>query len=95
MFYMFDNFDDVCEASVHLSDMYNGESTLFKYKDYYYLSITKNCALNNYNSESVEALLSEYGRKVAHPLIQEGFLNEHATIIIESNAIGILNNYFA
>ncbi|NLY43411.1 MAG: adaptor protein MecA [Clostridiaceae bacterium] len=95
LFYMFDSFEDVCAASAQLADIYDGESTLFKYKNYYYLSISKNCSLSYYNPEAVEALLSEYGHKVFNPLIQEGFLNEHATVLIESNAIKTLKDYFS
>lgn len=93
MLYMFSSFEDVCSASARLIDIYDGESTLYKYKQYYYLTLTRNCTINSY-PESIETILSDYGQKISHPSIQEGFLNEHATKIVENNAIEVLSNYF-
>lgn len=93
MIYMFSNFEDICAASMRLSDIYSGESTLYKYKEYYYLTLTKNCTSNS-SPETVEAILSEYGKKISHTSIQEGFLNEHAVKMIDNNAVEVLQEYF-
>ncbi|MDK2801407.1 MAG: adapter protein MecA 1/2 [Clostridiales bacterium] len=94
MLYMFSSFDDVCAISERLWNIYVGESTLYKYKEYYYLTLTKNCTIDSC-PEVIEVILSEYGRKINHPSIQEGFLNEHATKIIENNALDVLKSYFS
>ncbi|MGE4282690.1 MAG: adaptor protein MecA [Clostridia bacterium] len=93
MIYIFSEFEAICSVSSRLLDIYSGESTLYKYKDYYYLALTRNCTVNSL-PETVEAILSEYGRKLPRSSIQEGFLNEHAVKMIENNAIDILQEYF-
>jgi adapter protein MecA 1/2 len=94
MIYMFSDFDDICSASTRLLNIYAGESTLYRYKDYYYLALTRNCTLNSL-PETVETILTEYGHKIPHPSIQEGFLNEHGSKIIENNALEVLQQYFS
>lgn len=92
--YVFDEFDDVCSVSMRLMDIFIGDSTLYKYKNNYYLVMTRNCTLEN-EPETIDAILSEYARKVSHSSIQEGFLNEHGTVIIENDALEILRGYFS
>ncbi len=92
--YIFDDFDNICAASIRLNNMYNGNSTLYKYKDYYYLLLTRNSSSDK-NPEDVETILSEYGDKVENSSIMEGFFNEHGDKIIENNAVETLNNYFS
>ena len=92
--YMFSEFEDLCLACNRLKNIYNGESTLYKYKDFYYLSLMRNCSLNS-SPEAVEVILSDYAQKIASPLIQEGFLNEHAEKIIDGDAVDILQDYFS
>ncbi|WHH61046.1 adaptor protein MecA [Petroclostridium sp. X23] len=94
MIYMFSDFDDICSASTRLLNIYAGESTLYRYKDYYYLALTRNCTLNSL-PETVETILTEYGHKIPHASIQEGFLNEHGSKIIENNALEVLQQYFS
>ncbi len=92
--YIFDDFDNVCDASIRLNSMYNGNSNLYNYKNYYYLLLTRNSSSDN-SPEDVETILSEYGDKVENSSIIEGFLNEHGEKIIKNNAIETLNNYFS
>ena len=94
LIYTFEEFDDICAASMRLMDIYIGDSSLYKYKSQYYLVLTRNCSFSN-NPETIETLLSEYGQKLTHCSIQEGFLNEHGTMIIESDALEILRGYFS
>ncbi|MCG8502471.1 MAG: adaptor protein MecA [Firmicutes bacterium] len=94
MIYMFKDFDDVCFASVRLIDIYSDNSTLYKYKNFYYLSLTRNFTMET-SPETVEAILSEYGSKISQASIQEGFLNEYGTVIIENDAVDILSDYFS
>ncbi len=93
LIYMFEEFDDICAASMRIMDIYMGDSSLYKYKSQYYLVLTRNCSFSN-NPETVETLLSEYGRKLSHCSIQEGFLIEHGMVMIESDALEILRGYF-
>jgi adapter protein MecA 1/2 len=72
---------------------YTGESTLYKLKNTYYLTITKNNLLLM-NPKIFDNLLGEYGVKVPNVALYEGYLNEYGTKMIEYNAIEVLNSYF-
>ncbi|RCX20815.1 adapter protein MecA 1/2 [Anaerobacterium chartisolvens] len=91
--YSFDSFDDLCSLSKKVSSMYSGESSLYKYKNAYYLMLTR----SNFtvtNTKMFEVIISEYGNKVSNASFYEGFLNEYGTKLIEYNAVEILSNYF-
>ena len=93
LIYIFSEFDHVCDACKRLLSVSIDDSALYQHKDFYYLVLTKNSALD-IHLEEIETMLVEYGKKVNYPLIQEGFLNEHGTKIIENDAIDILNTHF-
>jgi adapter protein MecA 1/2 len=91
--YFFEDFDDICSLSKKLYNIYAGDSTLYKYKDIYYLILSKNKLLIS-SINLFDSILSEYGTKVQNVIYYEGFLNEYATKIIEYNAVETLNGYF-
>jgi len=93
MIYTFNSFEDVVGLCKKVTPMYIGESTLYKYRDTYYLILTRN-SFNISNPKIFEALLSEYGNRVSNVCFYEGYLNEHGTKIIEYEAIELINNYF-
>jgi adapter protein MecA 1/2 len=93
MIYSFNNFDDICALSSKIDSMYSGESTLYKLKEVYYLLLTKN-SFNTSDVKRLDAILSEYGRKVSNVGFYEGYLNEHGTKIMEYNAFEIIRCYF-
>lgn len=91
--FMFSEFDDVCLACSNIYDIYLGESTLYKCNNNYYLCLTRSSA-NNSSPAAIEAILTEYGKKVPNPFIQEGYLNEHGDKLIENTAVETLHEYF-
>ncbi|MCX7842894.1 MAG: adaptor protein MecA [Clostridia bacterium] len=91
--YCFESFEDMCSACKKLNLIYEGESTLYRYKDAYYLMITRNSFTDN-NSKMFEAILNEYGRKISNTSFYEGYLNEHGTRISEYNALEVINRFF-
>lgn len=93
MIYSFTKFEDLCMLTENIRTLYNGESSLYKYKNTYYLVLARS-SLSTLNTKTFELLLSEYGKKVSNTNFYEGFLNEHGTKIIEYNALDIINNYF-
>ncbi len=93
MIYLFTNFEDLISLTKKISSIYSGESTLYKYKETYYLILTKSHFTSS-NTRLLETMLGEYGDKVPNVSFYEGFLNEYGTMIAEFNAIEILNNYF-
>lgn len=93
MIYSFNNFDDICALCDKVDSLYSGDSTLYKLKEVYYLLLTKN-SFNSADVKRLEAILSEYGRKISNVGFYEGYLNEHGTKIIEYNAFDIIRSYF-
>lgn len=90
-FYAFNCFDDLCELCKIISSIYTGNSTLYKYKNTYYLMIL----MRDFISNGKEELhLSEYGTKIDNVSLYEGFLNEYGTKIIDDNAIETINKHF-
>ncbi len=99
--YAFDGFDDVCSASVRVHDIYTQNSSLYKYKNQYYLALFSNEVLDENsgdgisNVDMVTTILSEYGAMCSNHSITEGLLNEYGEIIIKDNAIDVLNKHFS
>lgn len=91
--YSFTDFDDIVSLSKKIYSTYNGESTLYKCRDTYYLMLTRN-NLSAAGIRSFETVLNEFGDKVPNVSFYEGYLNEHGSKIAESNALDIVNSYF-
>ena len=91
--YSFKNIDDVCSLADKLENLYNGECTLYRCKDTYYLTLTRS-GLAAANSRIFELILNEYGMKIANVNFFEGYLNEYGDKIIEYKALEVLKQYF-
>ncbi|AUG57010.1 adaptor protein MecA [Acetivibrio saccincola] len=91
--YSFDDFENLCVLSKRLSDIYSGESTLYKFKDTYYLLLTRSLWSVD-NLSAFDLILNEYGRKIKNSNFYEGYLNEYAVKVIEGTAIETIANYF-
>lgn len=91
--YSFNSFEDLSALGKKLQSLYSGDSSVYKYKNTYYLVLTRsNFTVSN--SKMFEILLEEYGKKVGNSSFYEGYLNEYGTKIVEGNAIEVLNSYF-
>lgn len=93
MIYSFDNFDDLCVLCKNIHSMYSGDSSIYKYKNTYYLLLERNNTTACYK-KILELHLGEYGNKVSNVGFYEGYLNEYGTVIIENNAIETIESYF-
>ena len=93
MIYSFSSFEDLCSLSKRILPLYTGESSLYKYKNTYYIILTRG-NLSSANMKTLEILISDYGRKVLNISFYDGFLNEHGIKIAEGNALTMLNNFF-
>ena len=91
--YSFKCIEDVCSFSNKLYPLYNGESTLYKCRDTYYMVLTRS-GITTGNTRIFELMLNEYGTKVPNVNFIEGYLNEYGEKIIENNAIQVLKKYF-
>lgn len=93
LIYSFMNIDDVCNLANKLDNIYSGDSTLFRYRDTYYLSLSKS-GLTPAGSKSFELLLNEYGTKIKNVNFFEGYLNEYGEKVIEYNALEVLKKFY-
>lgn len=91
--YSFNSIDDVCALSKKLDGMYTGESSLYKYRDTYYLTMTRMSAQSP-NSKHMEMSLGEFGNKINNLSFYDGYLNEYGEKVIEGNALEVLRRYF-
>ncbi|MGE5473391.1 MAG: adaptor protein MecA [Ignavibacteriales bacterium] len=91
--YSFYDFEDLCKAVANISELYSGESSLYKYNETYYLILT-NTAIANTKPDYFDSLMCEYGSKVTNIAFTDGFLNEYGEKMIEYNAIEVISDYF-
>lgn len=87
--YCFNSIDDLCKLSKRISNIYIGESTVYKCKDSYYLLLT-----GSSSSSQLETVMCEYSVQIGNVGFFEGYLNEYGEKIILENAIETLNCYF-
>lgn len=91
--YSFGDFEDLCSVAWKISDLYNGDSTLYKCDNMYYLVMTEN-SIASTNPAFFELTMGEYGSKVANTAFVDGYLSEYGTKMIEYNALEIIKDFF-
>ena len=84
--YAFKTFDDVCDLAELVYDIYIGSSSLYKYDNQYYLTLSKS-HIKVHDERLLECSLNEYGSKINNPIAFEGYLNEHGLALIEEQAV--------
>lgn len=89
--YKFASFDDVCSAANRLNGNIDGISSLYKLDEEYYLYVLPASPIFMTDADTV---LTEYSEKVSHGQYIHGRLNEYGTLMIEGNALTVLNKYF-
>lgn len=89
--YSFKALGDITKVSKQLSNIYDGNNSLYKITSpstkYFLILNDFNLITNNIN------VLCEYGQKYNNSNISVAYLNEHANVMIKNNAIQILNQY--
>lgn len=93
MIYSFKSLNDICELANKLDMHYSGESTLYRCRDTYYLSLTRSGLLSS-DIKMFEVMLAEYGTRNANTNFIEGYLNEYGEKIIEYNALEVLRRFY-
>lgn len=93
MIYSFADFEDLRLMCKKIQSLYFGESSLYKYKNFYCIVLTKSNWLIA-NSKAFENILSEFGNKMSNTHFCEGFLCEHGIKIADGDALEIINSYF-
>lgn len=94
LMYSFTKIDDMKSLATRLKNEYLGDSTLFKYKNTYFLILSRNKVQNVSNSNTFDLLVSEYGRKIANTGFYEGFLNEYAVKLSDTDALEIISDFY-
>ncbi len=87
--YSFKSLDIISEVAKRLVPIYESRSSLFKYKNTYYL-VMNTC--DEDKATYINSILSEYGNKQNTSDLAEYFLLEHGETIIKANALPILSN---
>ena len=90
--YKFLNFDDLCNGVEEIYDLFFGKSSVYKYKDNYYLTLFPSDLFGFYETDNK---LSEFSEKVTNPIATIGLLSEHADVMIHEDAVDILTSYFS
>jgi adapter protein MecA 1/2 len=93
LIYSFRSLDDICELADKLDMHYSGESTLYRCRQTYYLSLTRSGLLSS-DIKMFELMLAEYGTKITNTNFIEGYLNEYGERIIEYNALEVLRRFY-
>jgi len=91
LIFRFDDFDEVERASRYIDAEFVSKSTLYKYKDKYYLLIILKTPAA---SDMFRTKLSDYAREETAVLEKQGELAEHGELMIENDAIGVIRCYF-
>lgn len=89
--YKFNDLDNVIAISHALGQSYTGKSMLYKYNDEFYLLLDA----KDYKKLDVVKLrltLDEFGEFVSTHKVAQGFLSEHATVILKADVVGKLQH---
>lgn len=89
--YRFRDFETVCAAVEEISELYAGESVLYKCDGVFYLYLIPAEGCLFYDAE---ALLLEFGSKVHSEQYTHGRLNEYGEKMIAKDAVEVMQEYF-
>jgi adapter protein MecA 1/2 len=90
--YEFESLQNVCELSKIIHSNFNGQSTLKKYKNNYYLYVYFD-EKNEHEELYIDTIISEFGNIIENPLLYDGLISEYGKIILENNAVSILKDF--
>ncbi|WP_024831953.1 adaptor protein MecA [Ruminiclostridium josui] len=87
--YCFDSIEDLCQLAKRIYTLYNGDSSVYRLKNSYYLLLA-----GSSSSPKLDIIMDEYSVHVGNANFFEGYLNEYGEKIIRENALETLNVYF-
>ena len=90
--FRFCDFENVCQAASAVYRDFEGESTLYKLEDSYYMLLLPT---DSSSIIGIEKVMLEFSDKQSKTLISHGRLNELGEIMIKENAVNILSEYFS
>ena len=89
--FRFESFDALCDGVAEINGFYIGESRLFKYDGSFYLEMKPQ---DTFGFFEIENILSEFSERVKKPVVTQGILDEHGTVMIQADAVGIILKNF-
>lgn len=89
--FRFDDFENLCKCMGQIKELYGGKSTLYKYKERFYLVLIPYDTMMFFEAENV---IMEYASRVSSPALYEGVLKEHGQVMIKENAFETIMAYF-
>lgn len=91
LIYCFREFENVCAAVKEISNIYQGESVLYKYQEAFYLFLQLRFGDV---PEELENILMEFGSRVKNGQYMHGRLNEYGNVMIPKKAVEVMEEYF-
>ena len=92
LMYMFTDFDSMCMAAHGISAQYVGDNSLYKYHEKYFLVLGKNKKADA-KFQGTIGILDEFGSRCPSSELNENFLKEHGTLMINLHAVDVLSKY--
>ena len=92
LMYMFNDFEYVCMAAHGVVKVFIGDNSLYKYNEKYFLVLGKNKKADS-KVEGTIGVLDEFGTRCQSSHLNEVFLKEHGTLMINLHAVDVLSKY--
>lgn len=92
LMYMFSDFDSMCMAAHGIAMQYVGDNSLYKYNEKYFLVLGKNKKADT-KVQGTMGILDEFGSRCPSSSLNETFLREHGTLMIDLHAVDVLSKY--
>ena len=93
--YSFNSLDEAASASARLFGIFTGASKLYKSNGRFYMTIHNDNPDDRLSTASLELILNEYGQKHISTPLSAVYLEEHGELIIQEDAVDILNSVYA
>ena len=94
LIYSLDSLDDAIHASLRIVDEHQGDSSLYKNNNRFFLVLQTDTYHAENDAEALSTLLDEYGQKHVSTPLAKYYLVEHGEPLIESNAVKTLAKTF-
>lgn len=93
LIYSFASLEDISKLAPKISRLYTGTNILYKYNDRYFLALQNDNISDCLETDTLDLILSEYGRKHVSTIISKYFLIEHGEVLIKNNAVKTFAQY--
>lgn len=93
--YTFSTLDKIIDTSVLLDKIFVGKSTVYKYKNRFFLTLEIKNDGETDISQKLQSILNEYGRKYISSSVIKNYLYEYGELIAKSPAISTFAKFFS